>query len=57
MKYLAQVNVQNNGGCYRFNSDNLDEIRIWAKRVGKTGDTLLIQPNGKNATKSRSFTL
>jgi len=57
MKYLAQVNIQNKGGCYRFNSDSLDEIRNWAKHVGKPGDVLLIQPNGKNGTYSRSFTL
>lgn len=56
MKYLAQIN-EATGGCYRFNSDSLDAIRAWAKKVGKTGDTLLIQPNGKNGSYSRTFTL
>lgn len=56
-KYLAQVNIQNNGGCYRFNSDSLDAIRAWAKSVGKTGDTLLILHNGDKLGNARTFTL
>lgn len=57
MKYLAQVTIQNNGGCYRFNSDSLDAIRAWAKSVGKAGDELFITPNGKTAAEGRTFTL
>ena len=57
MKYLAQVTIQNNGGCYRFNSDSLDAIRAWAKSVGKAGDELFIMPNGKTAAEGRTFTL
>lgn len=52
--YLAQVTQQNNKGCYRLNSDSLDEIRTWAKSVGKAGDELMIVRNGdslKNARK------
>lgn len=56
-KYLAQVNCANNGGCFRKNSDSLDEIRQWAKSVGRPGETLLIQPNGKDSTHARTFTL
>lgn len=55
MKYLAQVTQQNNQGCYRLNSDSLEEIRGWAKKVGKPGDELTIQPNGKNALSARKF--
>lgn len=51
MKYLACVTLQNNQGCYRFNSDSLDEIREWAKRVGVAGDTLTIMRNGTAETK------
>lgn len=60
MKYLAQVTILHNGtnqGCFRFNSDSLDSIREWAKSVGKPGDVLLIQPNGKTLADSRTFTL
>lgn len=56
-KYLAQVNVKNNGGCFRFNSDSLDAIRDWAKTVGTAGDTLFIRPNGKAIKDGRTFTL
>lgn len=59
MKYLAQITPEGkaNNGCYCFDSDSLDDIRAWAKRIGKPGDELLIQPNGKNGTHSRTFTL
>jgi hypothetical protein len=57
MKYLAQVTIQNNGGCYRFNSDSLDAIRVWAKTVGKAGDELFIMPNGKTTAEGRTFVL
>lgn len=56
-KYLAQVNIKNNGGCFRFNSDSLDTIRVWAKSVGTTGDELFIMPNGKTVKDGRTFTL
>lgn len=51
MKYLASVTLQNNQGCFRFNSDSLDEIREWAKRVGVAGDTLTIMRNGTAESK------
>lgn len=60
MKYLAQVDILHTGrnlGCYRFDSNSLDEIREWAKRVGKPGDELIIQPNGKNGRHARKFVL
>ena len=60
MKYLAQVTILHTGsnqGCYRFNSDDLNAIRDWAKRIGKPGDELLIQPNGKNGHHARTFVL
>lgn len=60
MKYLAQVTILHNGtnqGCFRFNSDSLDEIRSWALSVGVAGDTLLIVPNGKPLSSGRTFTL
>ena len=53
MKYLAQVSIQNNGGCDRFNSDDLDAIRIWAKSVGKPGDELTIVRNGDTLKNAR----
>lgn len=55
--YLAQVTVQNNQGCFRLNSDSLDEIRAWAKRVGKTGDELMIVRNGDKIGNARKFTI
>lgn len=57
MKYLAQINIQNNGGCYRFNSDSLDEIRSWAKATGKTGEQLMIVRNGDNIKNARIITI
>lgn len=57
MKYLAQVTLQNNQGAYRLNSDSLDEIRDWAKRVGKTGDTLFIVRNGDLLSNGRTLTI
>ena len=55
MKYLAQVTQQNNQGCYRLNSDSLDEIRAWAKKVGKPGDELMIVRNGESLKNARKF--
>lgn len=55
MKYLAQVTIQNNQGCYRFNSDSLDAIRSWAKSVGKPGDELMIVRNGDTMANARKF--
>lgn len=57
MKYLAQVTTQNNQGCYRLNSDSLDEIRAWAKSVGKPGDELMIVRNGDTLANARKFTI
>lgn len=60
MKYLAQVTLLSTGtnqGCYCFNSDSLDEIRNWAKRVGKAGDELTIMRNGGKLEDSRKFVL
>lgn len=57
MKYLAQVTIKNNGGCFRFNSDSLDEIRGWAKRVGKPGDELMIVRNGDKLANARCITI
>lgn len=57
MKYLAQINIKNNGGCYKFSSDSLDEIRAWAKKTGKEGDTLLILKNGDKMGNAKTFTL
>lgn len=57
MKYLAQINIKNNGGCYRFNSDSLDEIRSWAKATGKTGEQLMIVRNGDNIKNARIITI
>lgn len=53
--YLAQVTTQNNQGCYRFNSDSLNGIRVWAKSVGKTGDELMIVRNGDQLKNARKF--
>lgn len=55
MKYLAQVTKKNNGGCFRFNSDSLDEIRKWAKSVGTAGDELMILRNGDKLGNARKF--
>lgn len=57
MKYLAQISIKNNGGCYRTQSDSLDYIREWAKSTGKQGDTLLILKNGDKMGNARTFTL
>ena len=56
MKYLAQINTAS-GGCYRFNSDSLDEIRTWAKAIGKAGDVLTILRNGDKLKNARVITL
>lgn len=55
--YLAQITIQNNKGCYRLNSDSLDEIRAWAKSVGKSGDELMIVRNGDNLKNARIITI
>lgn len=57
MKYLAQVTQQNNQGCFRLNSDSLDEIRAWAKKVGKAGDELMIVRNGEPLKNARKFVI
>ncbi len=59
MKYLAQITIQgqSKNGCYKFQSDSLDEIRAWAKSVGKAGDELLIMKNGDKLGNARTFTL
>jgi hypothetical protein len=57
MKYLAQINIKNNGGCYRFSADSLDEIRAWAKATGKAGDVLTILRNGDKLKNARVITL
>lgn len=56
-KYLAQINIKNNGGTFRMNSDSLDEIRNWSKSKGQTGDTLFIVKNGDKLGNGRTFTL
>lgn len=59
MEYLAQITIQgqSKNGCYKFQSDSLDEIRTWAKRIGKPGDELLIMKNGDKISTGRTFTL
>lgn len=56
MKYLAQI-TESTGGCYRFNSDSLDDIRDWAKKIGKKGETLTILKNGDKMSNARTFIL
>lgn len=55
--YLAQVTIQNNQGCYRLSSDSLDDIRVWAKSVGRSGDQLMIVRNGDKMSNARTFTI
>lgn len=57
-KYLAQLTPRGDAsqGCYRKDSDSLDSIREWAKRLGKPGDVLFICRNGA-AHLSRTITL
>lgn len=57
MKYLAQVNLQGQGGCFRKNSDSLDDLRTWGKAVGSPGDSLIIVRNGDSLTNARHFTI
>lgn len=63
MKYLAEVHIKNthtgkfDQGTYVKSSDSLDEIRQWAKTVGKTGDKLFIVKNGDKIINGRTFTL
>lgn len=54
-KYLAQINLANNGGTYVMCSDSLDEIRDWAKAKGRNGDTLFIMKNGDKIGNGRIF--
>lgn len=56
MKYLAQI-TEATGGCYRFNSDSLEEIRAWAKATGKTGEILTILRNGDSMKNARVITI
>ena len=55
--YLAQITTQNNGGCYRKQDDSLDDIRTWAKSVGRSGDSLMIMRNGDKLANARHFTI
>lgn len=55
--YLAQVTTQNNGGCFRKQADSLDDIRTWAKSVGRPGDSLTIMRNGDKLANARHFTI
>ena len=55
--YLAQVTIQNNGGCFRKQADSLDDIRVWAKSVGRPGDSLMIMRNGDKLANARHFTI
>lgn len=63
MKYLAEVHIKNiytgkfDQGTYVKRSDSLDEIRTWAKTVGKPGDELFIVKNGDKTRNGRTFTL
>lgn len=57
MKYLAQISIKNNGGCYRTQSDSLDDIRQWAKAKGNHGDELIIVKNGDKMSNARTFNL
>lgn len=54
--YLAQIDCKE-GGCFRFDSESLDEIREWAKRVGNKGETLTIQRSGEKASTARVITI
>lgn len=55
--YLAQITIQgkSQNGCYRLIADSLDEIRVWAKSVGKSGDELFIMRNGDKAANGRTI--
>lgn len=57
--YLAQITIQgkSQNGCYRLNSDSLDDIRAWAKSVGKSGDELMIVRNGDSLKNARVITI
>lgn len=63
MKYLAEVHIKNqytgkfDQGTYVKSSDSLDEIRDWAKGVGKSGDELFIVKNGDKISSGRTLTL
>lgn len=63
MKYLAEVHIKNtytgkfDQGTYAKSFDSLDEIRAWAKSVGKPGDELVIMKNGDKIGSARKFTL
>lgn len=55
--YLAQVTIQNNGGCFRKQSDSLENIRTWARSVGRPGDSLMIMRNGDKLANARHFVI
>lgn len=60
MKFLAQVTILHAGtnqGCFRFNSDDLNAIREWAKSVGKPGDELMIVRNGDTLKNAKYLTI
>lgn len=50
--YLAQID-SSAGGCFRFNSESLDAIRGWAKRVGSKGEKLTIMRSGTTIKEAR----
>lgn len=54
--YLAQIDCTA-GGCLRFNSESLDAIRDWAKRVGSKGEKLTIMRSGTTIKEARVITI
>lgn len=50
--YLAKIDCKA-GGCFRKSTESLDEIRDWANKVGKKGETLTIMRSGTTIDEAR----
>ena len=55
--YIANVVIQNNGGCFSGVFDTLDQVRAFAKANGNPGDLLRIVKNGGKVGDAREIVI
>lgn len=55
--YIAEIIIQNNGGSFHKVFDTLDQVRAFAKEVGKHGDLLRVMRNGDKLANAREITI
>lgn len=55
--YLVDVVIQNNGGTFHKCCETLEEVRAYAKQVGKPGDLVRILRNGDKLANAREIVI